>query len=133
MRYVFSSGSVRLPSLRLPNRVIRLEGFSSRSLPSATSPAANSGDKTLSVMISGLAPGTPLTILLKTRTLSAAAFERPIAASAMLAAMSEQYLASSEFLRVSFIIWLFCFLFVFVGAAIDRTLEHLHADCDDPV
>jgi hypothetical protein len=60
---------------------------------------------------------------LKTRTLSAAAFETAMAASAMLTATTEQDLACSEFLRVSFMIWLFCFGFVFVDAAWDHALK----------
>jgi hypothetical protein len=90
-------------------------------MPSATSPAANSGDKTLSVIISGLAAGTPLTLLSNTFTLSASAFETARATSAMLAATTEQDLACSEFLRVSFMIWLFWFCFC--CAVIDRALE----------
>ena len=85
------------------------------------------------MIITGLAAGTPLTVLLKTRTLSAAAFETAMAASAMLAATSEQDLACSEFLQVSFIIWLFCFGFVFVDAGWTTRSKHLHADCDEPV
>ena len=81
----------------------------------------------------GLAEGTPLTLSLKTFRLSAAAVETAMAASAMLAATSEQDLACSEFLRVSFMIWLFCFCFASICAAIDRALEHLHADCDERV
>jgi hypothetical protein len=67
----------------------------------------------LSVIITGLAAGTPLTISLKTRTLSAAAFEAAMAPSAIVIATNEQALACSEFLLVSFMIWLvfdwFCF------------------------
>ena len=52
-------------------------------------------------------------VLLKTRTLSAAAFEAAMVASAIVAATNEQDLACSRFLRVSFMIWLvfdwFCF------------------------
>ena len=82
----------------------------------------------------GFAAGTPLTFSLKTLTLSAAAFEAAMAASAIVVAMSEQDLACSEFLRVKFHDLVVCsFGFVSVCAAIDRTLEHLHADCDEPV
>jgi hypothetical protein len=56
-----------------------------------------------------------------------------MAASAIVVAMNEQALACSEFLRLSFMIWLVFVDFVSVCAAIDRTLEHLHADCDEPV
>src|SRR6476469_4822882 len=102
-------------------------------MPSATSPGANSGDKTLSVMTSGLASGTPLTVLLKTRTLSAAAFEGAMAARATMDATSEQDLACNEFLRLRFMIWLVFVDFVSVCAAIGHTLEHLHSDCDESV
>ena len=103
-------------------------------MPSATSPGANSGDKTLSVITSGLAAGTPLTILLKTLTLSAAAFEAAMVASAIVVAMNEQALACSGFLRVKFHDLVGVRLILFsICAAIDRTLEHLHADCDEPV
>jgi hypothetical protein len=64
--------------------------------------------------------------------LSAAAFEAAMAASAMLAATSEQDLACSEFLRVCFMIW-FWFGFVFVNAAWTTRSKHLHADCDESV
>jgi hypothetical protein len=130
---VFISGSVRLPSLRFPNHVITPEGFSSKSMPSAASPGANSGEKTLSAMISGLAAGTPLTVLLKTFTWSAATFEAAMVVNAIVAATSEQVLAFSAFLRLSFMICLCSIDFVSVCAAINRTLEHVHADCDEPV
>ena len=61
----------------------------------------------------GLAAGTPLTFSLKTLTWSAAAFEAAMVASAIVMATSEQDLACSGFLRVSFMIYLvfdcFCF------------------------
>ena len=43
--------------------------------------------------ITGLAAGTPLTVLLKTRTLSAAAFDAAMAASAIVVTTNEQALA----------------------------------------
>jgi hypothetical protein len=93
--------------------VIKPEGFSSRSRPWATSPAVNSGDNTLSEIITGLAAGTPLTVLLRTLTLSAAAFEAAMAPSAIVIATSEQALACSRFFRVGFMIYLMfdCFCF----------------------
>src|SRR5215510_10408026 len=120
---MFSSGSVRLPLLRFPNPVIKPDGFSSRFAPWATSPAVNSGDKMLSEITSGLAAGTPLTLLLKTLTSAPAAFKAAMVTSAMVVATSEQDLACSGFLRVSSIIYLCWFVFVSVGAAIDRALE----------
>jgi len=72
---------VLVPSLRYPNSVIKPEGFSSKSMPSATSLGINSGEKTLSEITSGLASGTPLTILSKTVNWTAAAFEAATVAS----------------------------------------------------
>jgi hypothetical protein len=89
------------------------EGFSSRSRPWATSPAVNSGDKTLGEITTGLAAGTPLTFSLKTLTwLSAAAFEAAMVTSAIMMATNEQDLACSEFLRVNFMVYL-CWIGLF--------------------
>ena len=71
--------------------------------------------------------------IIQKRTLSAAAFEAATAPSAIVLATSEQALVCRRFLRLSFKIWLVFVDFVSVCAAIDRTLEHLHADCDEPV
>ncbi|KAF5408750.1 MAG: hypothetical protein Udaeo2_10920 [Candidatus Udaeobacter sp.] len=96
---------MRRPSLRFPNRVIKPDGFSSRSRPWATSPTVNSGDKTLGEIATGLAAGTPLTFSLKTLTwLSAAAFEAAMVTSAIMMATNEQDLARNGFLTVSFMI-----------------------------
>jgi hypothetical protein len=92
--------------LRFPNRVITPEGFSNASTPWTTRAAPNSGENTLSEIITGLAAGTPLTVLLKTRTLSATAFEAAMAPSAIVVATNEQALACSRFFRVGFLIYL---------------------------
>jgi len=53
-------------------------------------------EKTLSAITSGLATGTPLTLLLKTLTWPAATVEAAMVASAKVAATSEQDLACSK-------------------------------------
>jgi hypothetical protein len=77
----------------------------------------------LSEIITGLAAGTPRTISLKTLTLSAAAFDAAIVASAAATATNEQDFACSRFLTVSFIDICFGLVFSLVCAVIARALE----------
>jgi hypothetical protein len=113
--------------------VIKPEGFSRRSLPWLTSPALNSDDKTLSESTTGLAAGTPLTLLLKTLRLSAAAFEAATVRRAMEIATSAQALACDGFLRVSIMVY-FCWIgFVLSSAAFTARAKHLQVNCDEPV
>ena len=113
--------------------MIKPEGFSSKSMPSTTSPGVNSGEKTLSETNTGLAAGTPLTFSLKTLTWSAAPVEAAMLTSATVIATSEQDFACSRFLTVNFIGYLCWIDFVLVARQLTARSKHLHADCDEPV
>jgi hypothetical protein len=89
-----------------------------------TKPGVNSGEKRLSETATGLAEGTPLTLSLKTLTLSATAVEAAMVARAMETLIIAQGLPCREVLEVSIMVYFFdWFVSCLVWSGIHRMRE----------